>query len=178
MTFSLYDATIPSFLQILGAMRGLTEKAEAFCAEKGIAERQLLDAHLGEDMLSLTWQIKWVSTHSIGAIEGVRGGSFSPDREPPAESFAALRAQVDETVAALQQVTREEMESFVGGDMQFSLAGRILMEFTAENFLLSFSLPNFYFHASTAYDILRDEGLDIGKRDFLGVPRMKAPAAA
>lgn len=176
MAFSLYDATVPTYLQILGALRGLTEKAEAFCAEKGMAETDLLNAHFGEDMLPLTWQIKWASTHSLGAIEGVRNGSFSPDRVPPAESFAALRSQTDQTIDALKQVTPEEMEGFVGRDMLFTMGDAFRMDFLAEHFLMSFSLPNFMFHATTAYDLLRDQGIAIGKRDFLGTPRLKMPA--
>ena len=176
MAFSLYDATIPTYLQILGALRGLTEKAEAFCAEKGMAEADLLNAHFGEDMLSLAWQIKWTSTHSLGSIEGVRKGSFSPDRAAPAESFAALRSQLDQTIEALKQVTPEEMEGFVGLDMIFTIGDALRMDFLAEHFLMSFSLPNFMFHATTAYDLLRHQGVVIGKRDFLGTPRIKIPA--
>ncbi len=177
MAFSLYDATIPTYLQILGAVRGLTEKAEAFCAEKGLTETELLSAHFGEDMLPLGWQIKWTSTHSIGAIEGVRKGSLSPDRSQPASSFAELRVQTNATVSALMAITREEVESFVGRDMVFSAPDRgIRLDFTAEDFLMSFSLPNFLFHATTAYDIMRHQGVSIGKRDFLGQMRIKQPA--
>jgi len=175
MSFSLYDATIPTYIQILTATRGLTEKAEAFCAEKGIAEADLLNAHFGPDMLSLSWQLKWVSTHSIGSIEGVRKGSFKPDRAPPKENLAGFRAQIDATIDALKAITTEEMEGFVGRDMVFA-AGELRMDFLAEHFLMSFSLPNFMFHATTAYDILRQEGVSIGKLDFLGMPRLKAPA--
>ena len=69
------------------------------------------------------------------------------------------------------------MEGFIGNDMIFSVPTMNLeLPFTAENFLLSFSLPNFYFHATTAYDLLRDQGVSIGKRDFLGAMRIKMPA--
>lgn len=177
MAFSLYDATIPTYLQILEATRGLTEKAEAFCEEKGIAEADMLAAHFGADMAPLNRQIKWTSTHSIGAVEGVRKGSCSPDRSPPAETFAALRNQVDASIAALAKISSEEMESFVGRDMTFSIPEReLVLNFTAENFLVSFSLPNFMFHAATAYDLLRDKGVEIGKRDFLGSVRIKQSA--
>jgi len=176
MAFSLYDATIPTYIQILTATRGLTEKAEAFCAEKGMAEADLLNAHFGPDMLPLSWQLKWVSTHSIGAVEGVRKGSFEPDRVPPVESFAGFRAQIGASISALQSITAEEMESFVGRDMVFTIGDQLRMDFLAEHFLMSFSLPNFMFHATTAYDILRQQGVSIGKRDFLGMPRLKVPA--
>lgn len=179
MAISLYDATVPSWLQILKAVRSLTEKAESFCAEKGRSEQELLASHFGPDMLPLAWQIKWTCSHSLGAIEGVRAGSFSPDRSPPAESFAALRAQIDETVTQLEAIRPEEIEAFIGRDMAFSMPERnLLLPFTAENFLLSFSMPNFYFHAATAYDLLRHAGVEIGKPDFMGRPRLKMPAVA
>lgn len=177
MTFSLYDATVPSWLQILGSVRGLIAKADAFCAEKGIAEADLLQTRLAEDMRPLAMQLKWVSTHSIGAIEGVRKGVFSPDRSAPEENFAAALARIDATIAALGALTPAEVNGFMGRDMQFSVPEvGLVVDFTAENFLLSFSLPNFYFHAATAYDILRHKGLQIGKRDFLGKMRIKTPA--
>ncbi len=177
MSISLYDATVPSFLQILGAASGMIDKAEVHCAEKNIEEKVLLGAHFGEDMLPLSWQLKWLSTHSVGAIKGVRAGLFQPDRSPPAETLAAFREQIQATIAALKTVSRDEMEGFIGNDMIFSVPAMTLeLPFTAENFLLSFSLPNFYFHATTAYDLLRDQGVSIGKRDFLGAMRIKMPA--
>ncbi len=177
MPISLYDATVPSYLQILNAVLGLIDKAEAFCVEKGIAEQALLAEHFGPDMLPLAMQLKWVSTHSIGAIEGVRAGTFSPDRSPPPQSFAELRELTSASIAALQAITVEEVDGFVGQDMIFSVpAMNRRMDFSAENFLLSFSLPNFYFHATTAYDLLRHKGVDLGKPDYLGMPRVKTPA--
>jgi hypothetical protein len=79
------------------------------------------------------------------------------------------------TLAALSAIEVAEVDSFVGRDMRFAFGNRHL-DFTAENFLLSFSQPNFYFHATTAYDILRWKGLPIGKRDFTGKPRTKPSA--
>ena len=177
MSISLYDATVPSYLQILGAALGLIDKAEAFCAEKGISEQDLLATHFGEDMLPLAQQLKWLTTHSLGAIEGVRAGLFQPDRSPPAESLAAHREQISGTIAVLKAIAPEEIESFIGRDMVFAVPARdFRIDFTSENFLLSFSLPNFYFHATTAYDLLRHLGAPIGKMDFLGQPRIKMPA--
>lgn len=172
MTISLYDATVPSFRQTLGAMTGLLEKAEAFCSEKGLAPADLIQARLAEDMLPFAYQIKSTAVHSLGAIEGVRRGSFSPDRAAPPGSFAALRARVADTLNALEAIDRAEVAAFMGRDMSF-VVGERRLEYTAENFLLSFSLPNFYFHAATAYDILRWKGLQIDKRDFLGRTRAK-----
>ena len=172
MTFSLYSATVPSYLQILHAVTGLLGKAEAFCAEKGIAPAAIIQARLAEDMLPFAYQVKSTAVHSLGSIEGVRKGVFRPDTTTPPDTFEALKSRISETIAALQAIDAAEINSFVGRDVYFAFGERRL-DFTAENFLLSFSLPNFYFHATTAYDILRWKGLQIGKRDYTGRPRMK-----
>lgn len=173
MPFSLYAATIPSYLQLLGAVGGLLDKAEAFCAEQGLAPEAIIQARLAEDMLPFAYQVKSVAVHSLGAIEGVRKGVFSPDMTPPPETFAGLKQRIADTVAAIAAIEADEVNGFVGRDMRFSFGERHL-DFTAEDFLLSFSQPNFYFHAATAYDILRWKGVQVGKRDFMGRPRLKA----
>ena len=170
MSFSLYSAVIPSYLQILESVSGLLEKAESFCSEKGMAPEQLIEARLAEDMHSFAYQVKSVAVHSLGAVEGVRRGVFSPDTTKPPESFAALKTRIAETRAGLQSVAPGEVDGFVGRDMRFAFGERHI-DFRAEEFLLSFSQPNFYFHATTAYDILRSKGVQIGKRDFLGRTR-------
>lgn len=172
MTFSLYSATIPSCLQVLRALAELLEKAEAFCAEKGIAPADIIQARLAEDMLPFAYQVKSVAVHSLGAIEGVRRGSFSPDATTPPDDFAGLKTRIADAIAALEAIDPAEINGFVGRDMRFAFGDRHI-EFAAEEFLLSFSQPNFYFHAATAYDLLRWKGMPIGKRDFMGAPRRK-----
>ncbi len=170
MTFSLYTATVPSYLQILESLSGLLDKAESFCAEKKIAPELIIEARLAADMHSFAYQVKSAAVHSLGAIEGVRRGVFSPDTANPPESFAALKTRIAATRAGLEAVAPDEVDGFVGRDMRFSFGERHI-DFRAEEFLLSFSQPNFYFHATTAYDILRWKGVEIGKRDFLGRTR-------
>ena len=172
MPFSLYAATIPSYRQILSAVGGLLDKAETFCAEKGLAPGDIVQARLADDMLPFAYQVKSTAVHSLGAIEGVRKGVFSPDTTPPPETFAALKARIAETLAAIETIEPAEVDTFVGRDMRFVFGDRHL-DFTAEDFLLSFSQPNFYFHATTTYDILRWKGVPLGKRDFMGRPRTK-----
>ncbi len=172
MNLSLYAATIPSYIQVVGAVAGLLSKAEAFCQEKGIAPEEIIQAHLAPDMLPFTYQVKSTAVHSMGAIEGVRKGSFSPDMTTPPADFAGLKALLDRTQASLQALDPAEIDAFVGRDARFTFGERNI-DFTAENFLLSFSQPNFYFHATTAYDILRWKGVALSKRDFIGRLRMK-----
>jgi uncharacterized protein len=172
MAFSLYAATVPSYRQTLGAVSGLLVKAEAFCSEKKVAPEDIIQARLAPDMLPFAYQVKSTAVHSLGAIEALRRGVFSPDMTPPPESFAALKAKIAEAIDALGAIEPSEVDGFVGRDMCFAFGERRI-DFTADDFLLSFSLPNFYFHAATAYDILRWKGVPIGKRDFMGALRMK-----
>jgi hypothetical protein len=172
MAFSLYAATIPSYRQILGAVGGLLGKAESYCAEQKLAAEEILHARLAPDMLPFAYQVKSTAVHSLGAIEGLRKGVFSPDMTPPPQTFPALRAKIAETLAALEALDPVEIDAFVGRDMRFAFGERQI-NFTAEDFLLTFSQPNFYFHATTAYGILRWKGLPIGKRDFTGRMRIK-----
>ncbi|MBV1686783.1 DUF1993 domain-containing protein [Novosphingobium sp. G106] len=167
MAFTLYAATIPSYLQILGSVSRLISKAETFCSDQGFEPEALIQAKLAEDMLPFAYQVKSTAVHSLGAIEGVRKGTFSPDTTTPPDTFDGLRERVDQTIAALEALDRDEVESFIGRLMRFEF-GANHMDFVAEEFLLSFSQPNFYFHAATAYDILRMKGVSIGKRDFNG----------
>jgi len=122
-------------------------------------------------MLPFAYQVKSTVVHSLGAIEGVRRGVFSPDFTAPPATFAALKARIADTLQALEAVDAAEVDGFVGRDMRFE-AGERRLQFTAESFLLSFSQPNFYFHASTAYDILRWKAVPLGKRNFLGKLRV------
>ena len=172
MAFSLYAATIPTYRQILGSVAALLVKAETFCTDKGIAPEDVIHASLANDMQPFAYQVKSTAVHSLGAIDGVRKGVFSPDTTPPPDTFAVLKTRISETLTALEAINASEVDSFVGRDMRFAFGERHL-DYTAENFLLSFSQPNFYFHATTIYDILRWKGVPIGKRDFLGKTRTK-----
>src|ERR1700761_5279218 len=114
MALSLYSATIPSFQQILGSLRRLLDKGEAFGTEAGLAHDGLIEARLIEDMLPFSYQVKSAGVHSLGAIEAVRQGVFSPDRTTPPDSFAGLRQRIDETLAGLAALDPAEVDGFVG----------------------------------------------------------------
>lgn len=172
MPLSLHAAFVPSALQMLGTTRNLVDKAESWCGEQGCDAGELIGARLAEDMLAFNYQVKSVAIHTRGAIEGVRKGTFSPDMSEPPATFDAMRGKLDEAIAALEALGEDEMEGWIGQPMQFVL-GQRTMEFAAEDFLLSFSQPNFYFHAATAYDVLRMKGVPVGKRDFMGMLRIK-----
>ena len=172
MAFTLYDATVPVFAQILGGLSGVLEKAEKHCADKGVAAEECVGGRLFEDMLPLGFQVQQTAAHSVGALEAVQRGVFSPMIAPFPESFAGLKGAVATAIAALERFSPADVNALVGRDMRFEFRERRL-DFTAEDFLMSFSLPNFFFHASTAYDILRHKGVPLGKRDFMGALRLK-----
>jgi len=173
MSITLYAATVPTWLQILGAMPGLLGKAEDFCKDQGLVPEEFIQSRLTDDMLPFAYQVRATTTHSLGAIKALRAGLCNPDLSPPPTTIAALRDLIGETITTLEAIDPGEIDSYVGKDMRFE-AGAFALDFLAENFMLSFANPNFFFHATTAYDILRVKGLQIGKRDFVGRPRLKA----
>lgn len=172
MAFSLYAATVPQYMQMLRATGRWLDKAEAFAADKGMALQTLLDARLIGDMLPLSFQVKSVATHSRKAMEGAREGLFRPADLSLPQDIGALRALLSDALSALDGFTPEEVDGFVGCEVRFQYKDKVLL-FAAEDFLLSFCLPNFFFHASTAYDLLRMQGVPLGKPDFLGRLRLK-----
>ncbi len=171
MPLSLHDAFVPSAHQIVTACEALIAKAEAHCTEHGVDPAELIAAQLAPDMATVPFQVFSVAHHTAGAIAGVRAGKFSPDRPHGEQSFATLKAMLVAASADLAALDPAELDGYLGKPVTFML-GTMEMPFKAENFLLSFSQPNYYFHAATFYDILRHKGVKIGKRDFMGVPRM------
>jgi hypothetical protein len=172
MAFSLYDATVANYLQILGAVGGFLDKSLIHFRDKGIDPAEVVETRLVPDMLPLRFQIVSVAHHSRGAIEAAKSGVFAPPSGRPDLDYAALQALVSAAHSELSAVTPDSVNALLGRDVTFKLGERAL-PFTAEGFLMSFSLPNFYFHAATAYDILRHKGAPLGKRDFLGRLNMK-----
>lgn len=172
MAFSLYDATVANYLQILGAVGGFLEKSLTHFREKGIDPAEVVQSRLAHDMQPLWFQIVSVAHHSRGAIEAAKNGVFTPPSAKPGLDFAALQALVAEARDELSALQPEAVNALLGHDVTFKIGDRML-PFTAEGFLMSFSLPNFFFHATTAYDILRHKGAPLGKRDFMGKLKLK-----
>ena len=171
MSTSLYDATVATFIQTLGAVEGFLSRGFDHCRDSAIDPASIVEARLYHDMLPFRFQVVSTISHSIGAIEGVRKGAFSPPPTPELD-YSGLQQAVTEARDALRKLSAEEINGFEGRDMKFTFRDRSI-PFTAENFLLSFSIPNFYFHASIAYGILRSKGVPLGKRDFMGQLRIK-----
>jgi hypothetical protein len=173
MTFSLYDATVANYLQILGAVSHFLEKSRVHFEKNGIDLADIVGTRLAADMLPLRFQIHSVVQHSRGAIEAAKTGEFFPPGKSDLD-YAALQKLVADARTELAGLTREHVNALLGRDVIFKLNADLTLPFTAEGFLMSFSLPNFYFHASTAYGILRHRGAPLGKRDFMGRPILKS----
>jgi hypothetical protein len=123
-------------------------------------------------MLPFRFQIQILAFHTVGAVDAIMLGEAGKPEVNQEDDYQALQALIEKTRAALEEVVPKELNARAGSDVSFG-SGENKRTLTAGNFLLSFSLPNFYFHATTAYDILRSRGVPLGKRDFLGQLRLK-----
>ena len=166
MAITLYDSTVGCFLQTLGAVEGFLAKGLAHCKEKNIDPNQIVETRLYPDMLAFRFQVVAVAHHSAGALAGAKAGAFAPPG-PSTADYAGLQKLVSDARQALEQVKADEVNALEGKDVIFSVRD-MKMPFKAEGFLMTFSMPNFHFHATTAYDILRSKGVPLGKRDYMG----------
>ena len=172
MAISLYDVSVLSFLQVVGAVEGVLDRGLAHCHEMGVDPQDMVNARLIETMAPLSFQIRSVAHHSFGAIEAVRSGLAGPPQGGDVvHDSASLQKLVTDAKTALQAVTPDEINALEGKPVTFALPN-FKLPFTAEGYLMSFALPNLHFHATTAYDILRMKGAPLGKRDYLGAMRL------
>ena len=167
MAISLYDFSVGTYTRILKATVDFMEKAREHFKSEGTDLQDIVETRLHPDMMPFHFQIVSVVHHSNGAIKGVAAGEFSPPSFDIDKSFDELQELVKDALANLESVSADEVNGYEGKEVLFKL-GKNSMPFNAEDFLMSFSLPNFYFHATTAYDILRMKGVPVGKRDFIG----------
>jgi uncharacterized protein len=166
MSLSLYDISVPVFLRAFRNLSDILEKGRAFADEKGIPHSELLEARLYPDMAPLTGQIQRASdTAKFTAIRVAQVENVSmADTET---SFDELQARIAATVAFLEKVPAKAIEERETAEIVLKL-GPLSKTFTAPEYLLVFALPNFFFHITTAYDILRHKGVPVGKLDFIG----------
>ncbi len=173
MAISLYDMSVTCFLQTLGGVAGYLDKGLTHCRDNNIDPGEIVKSRLYPDMLPFSFQIQSVVHHSVGAIEGVKAGLFLPPGKMEPPDYAGLQKLVADAREALAALKPADVNALEGRDVAFQFRD-FKMPFVAEGFLLSFSLPNFHFHATTAYDILRSKGVPLGKRDYLGQLRLKS----
>jgi hypothetical protein len=168
MTLSMYQASVPVFVRTLRNLKGILETAAAHAQARKIDGAVLLGARLYPDMFPLTRQVQIATDFARGATARLAGG------EPPAftdteQTFDELIARIDRSLAFIGTYTAAQIDGSEGREIVRPIRGEP-HRFTGINYLLQYVLPNFYFHAATAYGILRHNGVEIGKSDFVGNP--------
>jgi uncharacterized protein len=165
---SFYDATVPAFLQILGGLNGLLTKAEAHCEAKKITPEVLLGARLYPDMLPLSKQVQLACDFAAKSCARLTHSEVpaTPDTE---KTFGELKQRIAKTVDYVKAFKPAQFEGADRTDVTFPAGPNISITLKGQEFVNRFSFPNFYFHAATTHGILRHNGVEIGKRDFLGV---------
>ncbi|MDH6262999.1 DUF1993 domain-containing protein [Bradyrhizobium sp. BR13661] len=165
---SFHDAVVPAYLQMLNSLTGLLTKAEAHCAAKKIEPSVLLGSRLFPDMLPLSKQIQLASDFAAKGCARLTHTELPsmPDTET---SFAELKQRLAKTIDFVKSFKPEQFEGADAKDVTFPSGPDRTMTLKGQQFFSAVSLPNFYFHAATAHGILRHNGVEIGKRDFLGV---------
>jgi hypothetical protein len=165
---SFYDAVVPAYLQMLNSLSGLLTKAEAHCEAKKIQPEVLLGARLYPDMLPFSKQIQLVTDHACRGCARLTHSEVpsNPDTE---KTFDELKQRLAKTIDYVKSFKPAQFEGADAKDVTFPVGPERTMTLKGQQFLSAFSFPNFYFHAVTAHGILRHSGVEIGKRDFLGV---------
>jgi uncharacterized protein len=167
MSFGMYAASVPTFLHMLKNLTAILEKAEAFAKDRDIEPEVLVDWRLAPDMLPLSNQIQIAADFAKGTTARLAGAQVPsyPDEET---TLAELKARIAKTVKFVEGFKPKDIDGSETRDITLTVGGQE-MRFKGEPYLVHFALPNFYFHVTTAYDILRRCGVDIGKRDFIGM---------
>jgi hypothetical protein len=165
---SFYEATVPAFLQILGSLSAILGKAEAHCQAKGIQPEVILSTRLYPDMLPFARQIQLVCDFAAKGCARLTGSEVptTPDTE---KTFEELRQRIAKTIDYVKSFKPAQFDGAETRDVTFPAGPNTQLTLKGQQFLSGFSFPNFYFHAAIAHGILRHNGVEIGKRDFLGV---------
>lgn len=167
MTISMYQASVPLIGQMLGSLDAILDKAVAHCEAKKIEPEVLLNYRLAPDMHPLTKQIQFVSDQAKGVVArlaGIEVPSFADDEK----TFADLKARIAKTLTFVNSIAADKIDGSENKEVVMKFSPTFEMKFSGQQYLLHFFMPNFYFHTSTAYNILRHAGVELGKRDLMG----------
>jgi hypothetical protein len=168
MDISMYQASVPRFVNMLKNLSGILDKAQAHAEAKKIDPLVLAGARLYPDMFALARQVQIACDTAKGAVARL-AGLENPKHEDTEKTIAELKARIDKTIAFIETVRPEQVDGSEDRDISLKLGTREV-NWKGMQYLLGFALPNFYFHATTAYDILRHSGVELGKRDYIGTP--------
>jgi len=169
MTISMYKASVPIFVQFLTSLSALLDKAAGFAEAKKIDPSVLLNMRLAPDMFPLVRQVRAATDHAVNAC-GRLAGAQLPSFSNAEATIPELKERVAKTIEFLKGLKPGQIDGSEDKEIKFTTPAGAVREFTGQSLLLNNSLPNFYFHCTTAYDILRHCGIELGKRDFMGTP--------
>jgi hypothetical protein len=170
VTISVYEASVGVFVPYLGNLSGLLDHASAYARRRNVDPAVLLGMRLYPNMYSLRQQVGEANRHAIACCallaghEPLRFGDIEPDLDE-------LKLRIATTIDFIQSLPRAAIDEAGDKEVAFTFKSGVQRKFTGRSLLLTFSVPQFFFHVTTAYDILRHAGVDLVKKDFLGPPR-------
>jgi hypothetical protein len=165
----MYTVSVPVFIQHLNGLNTVLDKAVSWAAARKLNETDLLNMRLSPDMFNLARQVRAATDHAVNAAARLSGKDplkFANDETTNPQ----LKDRIAKTIDYLKSVKPAEIDGTEAKDISITFPSGQTRQFTGQSLLLGNSLPNFYFHTTTAYDILRQCGVEIGKRDFMGTP--------
>jgi hypothetical protein len=169
MSVSMYTVSIPVFIQHLNGLTTILDKAAGWAAARKVNETDLLNMRLSPDMFNLARQVRAATDHALNAaarLSGKEALKFANDET----TIPQLKDRIAKAIDYLKNVKQTEIDGTETKDISITFPSGQTRQFTGQSLLIGNSLPNFYFHTTTAYDILRQCGVEIGKRDFMGTP--------
>jgi hypothetical protein len=168
MNISIYQASVPRFANTLRNLAAMLDKAQAHCEAKKIDPAVLTTARLYPDMFALARQVQITCDTAKGAVARLAGAEV-PKHEDTEQTFAELKARIAKTLQLVESFKPAQLDGTEDKSIEIKL-GKREVKWLGLQYLLGFALPNFYFHAATAYGILRHNGVELGKGDFIGTP--------
>lgn len=166
MALSMYQASVPVFVKMLTNLKGVLQKASAHAQARKIDDTVLVNARLYPDMLPLAKQIQIASDFARGTAARLAGAE-PPSYEDNEKTLTELMTRIDRTIEFLRTTKAAEIDGSEGREIVRPVRGEP-HKFSGVNYLLQYALPNFFFHATTAYAILRHNGIEVGKQDYIG----------
>ncbi len=169
MPISMYTVSVPVFIQHLNGLSAVLDKAAAWASARKVNEVDLLNMRLSPDMFNLTRQVRAATDHAANAAGRLTGKELLKFANDEA-TIAQLKERIAKTIDFLKSVKPSEIDGTEAKDISITFPSGQTRQFTGQSLLLGNSLPNFWFHTTTAYDIVRLCGVEVGKRDFMGTP--------
>jgi len=165
MAITMYSASVPVFLQLLGGLKGVLEKGEGYATAHKWEPATVLNLRLYPDMFTLARQVRQACEHALAA--GRVAGVEVPNMPIVDNSWDEMKVRIDKTVEVLKSLKPAQMDGKEDSEITVTVGGQP-RQFKCQNYLYHLAMPNFYFHITTFYNILRQLGIEIGKRDFMG----------